>query len=71
VSVEFGQTREKMRPTKAREIALVLLSSAEAAEQDAAINAFVRNDPQATTEDGARMIAMIREFRQRFEGLEA
>lgn len=57
--------RFQVRPEKAREMALMLLECAEAADQDAAIHDFMRTKMDGTVEDGARMVAAIREHRQK------
>lgn len=56
----------QMRPVKAREIAAMLLESAEAAVQDACVFAFA-NENEVDKEAGAAMVQMIREYRTKFD----
>lgn len=67
VELVVGEENVQMRPKKAREVAMMLLESAEAAVQDAVLAEFGKEEIGGDEEAGARLVMMLRERREKFD----
>lgn len=66
VQLDVGGKNVQMRPKKAREVAMMLLESAEAAVQDSVIAEFGRQD-LGDDDSGARLVMLVRQRREKFD----
>jgi hypothetical protein len=64
VNVEVSISPMQLSPAKAREIALMLLESADASESDAALIGFARDALGMSETDQAKLINQFRQYRE-------
>lgn len=71
VNVEVSSSPMQVSPAKAREMALMLLESADASESDAALLGYVRDVLDLDEVGAAQLLNQFRAYRERQRGTEA
>ena len=67
VEIEWGERKCQFTPTEARQFALTVLATAEAAEMDAIVLEALTTEMQITPEKGVHFIGLLRSHRTRRE----
>lgn len=71
VNVEVSMSPMQMSPAKAREIALMLLESADASESDAVLIGYAKNVLDLDERGAAQLLDQLRTYREKALGREA
>jgi hypothetical protein len=71
VNVEVTVSPMQMSPAKAREIALMLLESADASESDAVLIGYAKDVLDLDERGAAGLLAQLRDYREKALGREA